>query len=130
MNELLDKFIAIEKQIAEERGGLSLFALFLREDAENKWDVVVSAPWFGEDQKTVFEYIVEKIRSRLDPSELLTLSRIILIEPEDESLKAVQRAIHVQHGRIEILDSNFFGLQIKHAYIITSNGTPFVTADT
>src|SRR2546425_8819756 len=91
MNELLDKFIAIEKQIAEERGGLSLFALFLREDAENKWDVVVSAPWFGEDQKTVFEYIVEKIRSRLDPSELLTLSRIILIEPEDESLKAVQR---------------------------------------
>ncbi len=130
MNELLDKFIAIEKQIAEERGGLSLFALFLREDAENKWDVVVSAPWFGEDQKTVFEYIVEKIRSRLDPSELLTLSRIILIEPEDESLKAVQRAIHVEHGRIEILDSNFFGLQIKHAYIITSNGTPFVTADT
>jgi len=28
--------------------------------------------------------------------------------------------MHVKHGLAEISDSNFFGLAIKHAYLITS----------
>jgi hypothetical protein len=28
--------------------------------------------------------------------------------------------MHVEHGLAEISDSNFFGLAIKHAYLITS----------
>ena len=52
--------------------------------------------------------------------ELLKLSRIAIIESHEPALAALQQAIQTEHGIAEIKDSNFFGLQIKHAYIITS----------
>lgn len=130
MRELADKFVALEREIADERGGFTLFALLLREDAENKWDVVLSAPWFGGEEKNVLDYFARKIQSRLQPDELVMLSRIVLIEPNSEAVKAVNKAISVEHGRAEVLDSNFFGLQIKHAYIITSKERNLVSSPT
>lgn len=121
MRDQIDKFISIEKEIAKERGSFSLFALFLREDAQNKWDVIVSAPWFTSDKKGILNYIGEKIRTYLKPQELLLLSRIILIEPTDDSIKAIHSAFRIEHGRVELANCNLFGLQIKQAYIITSN---------
>ena len=47
------------------------------------------------------------------------LSRIVIIESTNPALEALQQAIHVEHGTAEIRDSNFFGLQIKHAYLVT-----------
>jgi hypothetical protein len=44
MKELLGKFVELEQRLSQERGEFSLFALFLREDASDKWDLVVSAP--------------------------------------------------------------------------------------
>jgi hypothetical protein len=35
-------------------------------------------------------------------------------------LDALHKAMQTEHGMTEIQDSNFFGLQIKHAYLITS----------
>jgi hypothetical protein len=128
MRELADKFAALEREIAEQRGDFTLFALFLREDAENKWDVIVSAPWFGGDERNVLDYLVQKIQSRLRPDELVTLSRIVPIEPNNEAVKAVNKSINVEHGMVEVLDSDFFGLQIKHAYIITSRERDLVSS--
>jgi len=120
MRELAEKFAALEREITEERGEFTLFALFLREDVDNKWDVVVSAPWLGGEEKRELDYFAKKIQSHLRPDELVTLSRIVLAEPSSEAVKAVNKAISVEHGIAEVLDSSFFGLQIKHAYIITS----------
>jgi len=45
MKQILDKFVSLERDIASEKGEFSLFALFLREDAEDNWDLLASAPW-------------------------------------------------------------------------------------
>jgi len=132
MRELADKFVALEREIADERGEFTLFALFLREDVDNKWDVVVSAPWFGGEEKRELDYFANKIQSRLRPEELVMLSRIVLAEPNSEAVKTVNRAISVGHGKpvVEVLDSNFFGLQIKRAYIIASKERDLVSSPT
>ncbi len=129
MKDQIDRFIAIEREIAEEKGGFALFALFLREDSPNKWDVVVSAPWFGNDEKGVLDYFVKRIQSHLEPQELLNLSRIILVEPDNPGVKAVNKAVNIEHGRSEVVDTNFFGLDIKHGYIITSTQRALVDAN-
>jgi hypothetical protein len=121
MKELVDKLVLLESDIYREKGEFYLFALFLREEAtEHKWDLMVSAPWIKADKKGALNYLAGRIQSLLTPMELLSLSRIILVDVDNPALEAINRAIAVEHGAAEIRDSNFFGLQIKHAYIITS----------
>ena len=106
--------------MAAEKGAFLLFAVFLREDAPDVWDLVVASSWIARDKSDSLRYISDKVRSVLDASELVKLSRIVLIEPDSPALAAFQQAIHVEHGIAEIKDSDFSGLRIKHAYLITS----------
>ncbi len=128
MRNLVEKFIAVEKEIAEEKGGFTLFALFLREGSPDRWDVVVSAPWFGNDEKSVLDYLVMKLQSHLAPEELIKLSRIVVLEPDNPGVKDVNKAVNVEHGRVEMFDVDFFGLDIEHAYIITSDQKALIDA--
>jgi hypothetical protein len=116
----IEKFKLIEKEIAGERGDLSLFALFLREDSD-KWDVVVAAPWLSEHEKSDLDYLVKKVKEHFEIQEMLALSRIIVVSPSDEAVKSINDSYKVEHGMNEIEDSEFFGMPMEHAYIITSN---------
>jgi hypothetical protein len=120
MKEIIDKLRLLETEISQKKGEFSFFALFLREEAQDKWDLIASASWFGSDKKKTLEYLAKKLRSRLTSDELLMLSRIVLIEEADPRLQAVYQAFQVQYAPIEVQDCNLFGLQIKHAYIIAS----------
>lgn len=120
MKDLVGRFIELERSISQEKGGFNLFALFLREDAQDKWDVVVAAPWIEGDKKKALPYLANKLQKAFSPSELLQFSRIVIIDRDNPALLAISQALQVEHTSAEVKDSNFFGLQIKHAYIITS----------
>lgn len=120
MNKIVEKFASLEAEIAQKRGDFSLFALFLREDAPDRWDLLVSAPWASSNEKEAVNYLVNEIKSHLGPEELVNLSRIVVVDPNDPSVQALANSFHVEHGRVEVRDSNLFGLQVKHAFIITS----------
>ena len=120
MREQAEKLRDIEKELSESKGQFELFALFLREDAPNKWDLLISADWARKDKKAAINCIVEEIRKVLSDQELLMLSRLIILDKDDMALKALHGEMNVEHGLAEISDSNFLGLAIKHAYLITS----------
>jgi hypothetical protein len=124
ITELIEKFAELESQISAERGDFALFALFMREDAPDRWDLIVSAPWAGGDKRRTVDYFVNQIKSRLGEQVLLGLSRIVVVDPENAAVQAFNRAIRIEHGRLEVKDSSFFGLPVKHAYIITSRRPP------
>lgn len=116
---VLTKFRDLESHIAAEQGDFVLFALFMREDAPDRWDLIVSAPWVG-DKGNAVTYFVHQIKSRLGAQELTRLSWIVVADPQDASIRALNGVVQVEHGGVEIRDSNFFGLPVKHAYIVTS----------
>ena len=120
MKGIVRKLVQAEQIMAEEKGRFLIFALFLREDAPDLWDVVVAAHWVAEDKSSSLKYISSKLGEALGPNEVTKLSRIVVIEPDNPALAALQQAFQVEHGTVEIKDSNFFGLQFKHAYLITS----------
>lgn len=120
MKEYVNKFIKLEKDLSREKGDFSLFALFLREESQNKWDLLVSAPWIEQNRKESLRYIAGQIQEKLPSEDLLQLSRIVVIDKENPALEAITRAVNIQHASAEIKDSMFFGLPIEHAYIITS----------
>lgn len=117
----IQKYIEVEKELSEKHGAFNLFALFLREDAVDKWDILVASDWIYQDKQKSLSLIAEKLQEKLNKDELINISRIVLIENNNPALDAIQQAIHIKHEPIEVKDSNFFGLQIKHAYIITSH---------
>ena|SRR5438270_527231 len=120
MKDFVNKFMELERKLAEEKGDFSLFALFLREDAADKWDLIVAAPWIEADRKEALPYIAKQIQETLKPEEITRLSRVVLIDQDNPALEAINRAISIEHGSADVQNSNFFGLQIKHGYIITS----------
>jgi len=120
MKELIDKLTKIEKDISAEKGSFLLFALFLREDAPDLWDLLIAADWVEKNKAESLKYISTYLSKNLEPDELVKLSRILLIDLNNPGLKAIHKAIRIEHGNAEIKNSNFFGLQIKRAHLITS----------
>jgi hypothetical protein len=120
MRNLLGKFVELERHLSQERGEFSLFALFLREDALDKWDLIVAAPWLEVDRKEALAYITAQIQELFNSEELASLSRVVFVDQSNPAIEAINQSINCQHGQAEVRNSNFFGLQIKHAYIITS----------
>ena len=118
--ELSDKFRDLERRIAETKGDFVLFALFLREDVPDRWDLIVSAPWVGSSKREAVDYFVNQIKLQLGEEDLTNLARIIVVDPGDAAVQALNQAVSIEHGGVEVRDSSFFGLPIKHAYIITS----------
>ena len=128
ISKLVAKLRAVEAEISKQRGSFTLFALFLREEAPNRWDLVASAPWFGASEKKTLDYLVKKLKTRLGESEMLLLSRIVLVDESNPSLDPIHRTVQVEHGEFEVNDSVYSGLQIKHAFFITSKRQSPVTA--
>lgn len=120
MNQLIEKLRQLEIELSAEKGSFSLFALFLREDAPGVWDLLVGAPWVESNKGAALKLIVTKLNQIASPDDLKMLSRIVVIERSNPALSAIQSAFHIEHGTAEVQNSNFFGLQIKHAYVITS----------
>lgn len=128
MNELIeniiDKLSALEREVSSSRGKFSLFALFLREGAENMWDVVVAAPWLMADLKASYSFIAQQIQSHLAPDELASISRIAIINATSPGVEAIADKFHVEHGLVEVRETFFFGIMIRTAYIITAVDSP------
>jgi len=129
MKEQAEKLQIVEKNLSESKGQFELFALFLREDSPDKWDLLISADWARADKKTSINRIIKEIKKVLSDHELLMLSRIIILDKDEEVVKAIHQAVKVEHGLAEITDTNFFGLSIKHAYLITSQKKVYSKAD-
>ncbi len=123
MKDIATKLIDIEKKMSEEKGAFNLFALFMREDAENKWDLLVSSKWISKNKPESLKYIASNVQKALTQKELVKISRIVIIDDDNSALDVIHQALTTEHSITEIRDGIFFGLSIQHAYIITSQKT-------
>ena len=114
----IEKFRRVMEAVSAERGEFVLFGLFLREEAPNTWDLVISAPWLETGKLKALGEFVEKATAIVGKQELLTLSRIVTLNPNDPNLDALLQAVQVDNGPLELWHPDFFGLDIKHAYIL------------
>lgn len=119
MNQLAEKVRAVEEDIAREKGPLNLLALLEREDLSQRWDFVVSAPWAKHDEDTL-GYLAGVIKRHLEPAEMTLLARIVILDAEEDPVRAITGIYSVEHGRVEMNDPAQFGLPATHGYIITS----------
>lgn len=70
-------------ELVERFARLVLFAQFMREEVPDPWNLMVSARWTGGDSSATVEYLVAQIESKLGDRDLVSVSRIVLIDTED-----------------------------------------------
>src|SRR6266498_3961610 len=119
MNQLAEKVLAVERDIAQEKGPFNLYALLEREDLSDRWDLVVSAPWAKEDRVTL-QYLANSLKRHLTPSDMTLLSRVVVLNADEDPVRSITESYDVEHGRVELNEPARFGLPVKYGYIITS----------
>jgi hypothetical protein len=127
MKEILDKLKAVVHALeANNNDPLLLFALFLREEALEKWDVVISSPWLSSSEKMAYKTVISKIQAALDPSEIVQFSRVVILDSTDPVLSFLQETCPLTNGGFKESPKDFpiepfsekFGFTIKKAYIL------------
>jgi hypothetical protein len=121
ITDLTMKVRAAENEITEKKGAPSLFALLLREDAPDRWDLVVSASWTRRGQPEVLKYLQQVLLNHLGKDGVLKISRIVLTDPDSDHVRAIKRSFRVPLGEeMTLSDKTLFDMPIKQAVILTS----------
>ena len=118
MSTTIEKLSSIEQRISSKKDRFRLFALFLREDAPNRWDLVVSAPWLDENEQKGLNYLVKQIKLDLTTQEFVWLSRIIVAREGSAILEAMKQ---VEGSHLVLQNVQLPGILVKEAYIISSH---------
>lgn len=120
MSKIVDALEEIERKLSRENGAFNLFAVFERQDIPTRWDLVVAAPWVEENNEQAMKLLAVEIKKILPSSELERISRIILLDPSNSSVRAITSAHAVEHGLLEIDEGSHYGLPADRGYLITS----------
>ncbi|MCX6990407.1 MAG: hypothetical protein NTX49_05025 [Chlamydiae bacterium] len=124
MKEVLDKFKAIIKSLESEYGSFLVFALFLREQPFETWDIIISANWLNSKEMNSYRLISSKLQEVLTEAESLQFSRIVLLDPADPTVHFLLDLETVKNGGYkefsgEVLTEKF-KFTIKRAYLLRS----------
>jgi hypothetical protein len=119
MNQLMNKLIAIEKDLAEKRGSFWLFAFVLPKSSETGWDLIIAAPWL-ESGMDGLNWITTLLQNRLTKKEVGQIARVIIFDKFSATVKRVRREMPRKNGIQELVNTDFLGLPVKQAYIIAA----------
>jgi hypothetical protein len=113
-----EKLIDVLNEIIAEKGELSLFGLFLRREAPNVWDLIVASPWIEKNRSKAMRYLADKVKAHLTSDELLSLSRIVILESHYPVLEAIFNAIPAGKEKAVFRNEDFLGLEIRRGYVL------------
>lgn len=122
MKAILDKLKAVLSALEKEYGPILVFALFLRTDPLEKWDIVIAASWLNPNELSSYKIVNSKIQEMLSPSDLVQLARIVILSDHDPVVSFLQDSETVTNGHFgEVAGEVFtdkFGFTIKQAYLL------------
>ncbi len=113
-----EKLVAVLNEITAEKGEISLFGLFLRREAPNVWDLIVASPWIEKNRSKAMRYLADKVKAHLTSDELLSLSRIVILESHYPLLQAIFNAIPAGKEHAVFRNEDFLGLEIRRGYVL------------
>ncbi|HET6401436.1 MAG TPA: hypothetical protein VFH95_08565 [Candidatus Kapabacteria bacterium] len=119
MNDLTERVRRVLEDISRDNDGFDFAAIIEREDADGRWDLVVSAPWINDE----FEFLKEmapKLTEVLADRELFSFGKIVVLDPQDEFMQSYNQLpahISVDH---DLFNITIAGIPIRHAHVFGS----------
>lgn len=103
--------------LAAKRGEFTLFALLMRADAPDTWDLLVSAPWLESGKLKATEEFVRSLAQSIGKESLQQFARVLALGDNDTPVKFILENIPVEDGEIHIRSTDLRGIQIEKAII-------------
>lgn len=143
LTDLLKKLSHLEQEFASSLGEFALFALLLREESNDRWDLVVAAFWIEQLKNRTLPPMSYKalgalrlnhtaffarLGQLLSQDELIMLSRVVTPEPSEPFVQAMNQTFQVEHGRVEFSYREIEGVEFQRGYVITSRQDAALTA--
>jgi hypothetical protein len=128
--EIKGKMLLLREDLLTGGEILSFFGLFLRDNSQNKWDVVVAAPWIDEDKRTAIALLADKLNTRLNSEEILAISRIVTVNSSDPLLKYYNDKFFSEPGSADFAVAHgisFFNMQMDTAVLFRPTGNALST---
>jgi hypothetical protein len=121
MKEIAEKLRDLERELKDEKGPFAYFALVREGEAPDRWDLVVSAPWISADRMEGVRLIAERLKQKLAPQELLSISKVVALEEGNPYLEASRMFASGLDGALAEMRGNIInGILLQESYIITS----------
>nr|WP_321451470.1 hypothetical protein [uncultured Carboxylicivirga sp.] len=115
MKSTFEKIYKALEIFAQKHGEFNFCGVFLREESNDKWDLILSSEWILQNKGKALREITDVLSRKLNQFELIKLSRIVILE--EEQVNSFSQAFSIGGGNLEISNSNIFGIQIKLAYL-------------
>ncbi|CUI07297.1 hypothetical protein BN2497_9371 [Janthinobacterium sp. CG23_2] len=118
---LLNKLAVIEREISEEKGVLTFFAILLPwSGREPAWELTVSANWADRDHRpAAISYIVDKYYAVCSNPERMMIAHVSIIDTDDDELDDMLDDYDVEHGLVKMKYSRYFDQEFERGYIFT-----------
>jgi hypothetical protein len=115
----LEKLKNVRKEVLNKFEGLLLFVVIKRADA-NLWDFVFAGDKL--DQSDNLKVIADIILKELDKNELVSVSRVVLLNSDDPFARNFNSTFSVGDGNgwMTIIDGQINNIRIKEAYLFFS----------
>jgi len=113
---MVEKFKKALGKIVNERGEVSLFGLFKMDEYTDRWSVIFSAEWADEDDREVFLYLLDSLKSELDREELASIARIGVFAEKEHIVELLRK----YKSGSRIVQEQVNGNTIHDGYIIES----------
>ncbi len=116
---MVEKFREILKEIIEQKGQVTFFAIMKMDDFFDKWSVFVSAPWATEENRTeTFEFLRGLMMEKLTAEERATIARIGIYPKADY---VTQVFLQFSTNTVIKEDTKLNGFLVHEAYVLASN---------
>lgn len=122
MKTIIEKLKKIIVSLEESHGPILIFALFLREDPLDKWDIVTSASWLDASNMNSYNLVSSKIQESLSSTELTKLARVVILDKDDLVVNYLQDNFSITNGNYEDIPAHEltsrFGFTITQAFLL------------
>ena len=116
---ILEKLKTVRAEVLKKFNTLSLFVVIRRVDA-NLWDFVFAGEKL--DQPNNLKLIADIVNKELNANEIISISRLVLLNSEDQFAKNFNSAFSVgdNNGYLTINDGQINNIHIKEAFLFFS----------
>lgn len=124
LERVAEKLAGVAKKVEAKKGPLELLGLFLRENSQGLWDLVVAAPWLHSDQRSSYKYIFDHMKEALTEEELVGISHIVILDHGSTVLKSFLDQFSNLTGPADVHFETEGGAVIEQEYIILARPLP------
>jgi hypothetical protein len=123
MKEFLEKLKLVLSQLERANGEIFLFALFLRDNPLDLWDLVVAGPWLKSEDLEALKTVCAEVQECLTGNEIIKLSHVVILNQNDPTVTYLREIYNVSSGQTEEIAncedlSDHLNFTIKKAYLL------------